>query len=170
GRFCHSDPELCGLVRDHLRAEESHRPDALYAEIVHLPQGRLGNILLRPLLREYEIPYLGRSAAPEALQIAVTYLVVSIEQGRVVLRSARLGKEVLPRMTNAHGFANGTNVGLYRFLCMLRYQGHAQLGWDWGPLGKAPYLPRLVAGKTVLARAQWRLAGERLDRVCETRD
>jgi thiopeptide-type bacteriocin biosynthesis protein len=170
GRFCHSDPRLCNEVRAHLKAEEAHRLDAVYAEIVHLPQGRLGNILLRPLLRDYEIPYLGRSAAPAGQQIAVTDLLVSVEQGRVVLRSARLGKEVLPRMTNAHGFANATNVGLYRFLCMVRYQGHAQLGWEWGPLGKAPYLPRLVAGKTVLARAQWRLTGQHLDRICEARD
>src|SRR6185436_6777453 len=169
GRFCHSDPDLCSGVRAQLEAEEAHRPDAVYAEIVHLPQGRMGNILLRPVLRRYEIPYLGRSAAPESRQIPVTDLSVSVRQGRVVLRSGRLGKEVVPCMTTAHGFSNTSNVGLYRFLCMLRYQGFAQLGWEWGPLAKATYLPRLVAGKTILSRARWRLTSRELEPVCSVR-
>src|SRR5262249_952160 len=51
GRFCHADPVLAARVADHLRAEESLRPDAIFAEVVHLPEGRLGNILNRPVSR-----------------------------------------------------------------------------------------------------------------------
>src|SRR5262249_15658162 len=43
GRFCHADAELHRLVERHLRAEESHRPGAIFAEIAHMPEGRLGN-------------------------------------------------------------------------------------------------------------------------------
>jgi hypothetical protein len=57
GRFCHGDRPLAGHVRDHLRAEEALRPDAVFAEIVHLPEGRHGNILGRPCLRDFEIVY-----------------------------------------------------------------------------------------------------------------
>ena len=64
GRFCHADDELHQLVRAHLAAEEAVRPDHVFAEVVHLPEGRIGNILSRPVLRGYEIPYLGRSGAP----------------------------------------------------------------------------------------------------------
>src|SRR6202023_92003 len=39
GRFCHADDLLCQRTEIHLRAEEALRPDALFAEIVHLPQG-----------------------------------------------------------------------------------------------------------------------------------
>src|SRR5262249_19756799 len=45
GRFCHADPELAARVEEHLRAEEALRPGAVLAEVVHLPEGRLGNIL-----------------------------------------------------------------------------------------------------------------------------
>ena len=51
GRFCHADPELHRRVEEHLRAEEAHRPDAIFAEVVHLPEGRIGNVLCRPVLR-----------------------------------------------------------------------------------------------------------------------
>jgi hypothetical protein len=31
------------------------------------------------------------------------------------------------------------------------------LGWSWGPLENAPFLPRIVSGRVVLARARWNL-------------
>src|SRR5262249_43095795 len=66
GRFCHADQLLHEVVEQHLQAEEALHPDAVFAEIVHLPEGRLGNILARPILRTYEIPYLGRGSVPAA--------------------------------------------------------------------------------------------------------
>ena len=69
GRFCHADDSLREHVRDHLRSEEARHPDAVFAEVVHLPEGRVGNILCRPVLRSYEIPYLGRASVPADRQI-----------------------------------------------------------------------------------------------------
>ena len=155
GRFCHADAGLSAQVEEHLRAEEAHRPDAVYAEVVHLPQGRIGNILARPVLREYEIPFLGRSGAPPERQIPVSDLRVSVQGSRIVLRSARLGKEVIPRLTSAHNFWRGS-LGVYRFLCILQSQGvMGGVGWSWGPLESAPFLPRVTCGRLVLARASW---------------
>ena len=56
GRFCHADPELHQHVAQHVRAEEALQPDAVFAEIVHLPEGRMGNILARPILRGLRDP------------------------------------------------------------------------------------------------------------------
>jgi thiopeptide-type bacteriocin biosynthesis protein len=157
GRFCHADPALLAFVQDHLQAEEACRPEQVFAEIVHLPEGRVGNILCRPVLREYEIPYLGRSGAPADRQIPVTDLLVSVRGGRIVLRSRRLGREVVPRLTTAHNYSR-RSLGLYRFLCRLQAQNVARsLNWDWGPLDDAPFLPRVVSGRSVLSRAYWHL-------------
>ncbi|HWN44774.1 MAG TPA: lantibiotic dehydratase [Thermoanaerobaculia bacterium] len=161
GRFCHADPELEARVREHLEAEEAARPDAVFAEIVHLPQGRIGNILMRPVLRAYEIPYLGRSGAPPERQIPLTDLAVTVADKRIVLRSERLGREVIPRLTSAHNFALG--LGIYRFLCSLQVQGVlGGVGWSWGPLESAAFLPRVKSGRLVLDRARWRLAEEEI--------
>lgn len=162
GRFCHADPTLRDAVVDHLRREEARRPDAVFAEVVHLPEGRLGNILCRPVLRGFEIPYLGRSGAAPDAQIPVTDLSVAVRGGRVVLRSARLDREVVPRLTTAHNVELRT-LGVYRFLCALQNQNVARgLGWSWGPLASAPALPRVTSGRLVLARRRWTLRGEEL--------
>jgi thiopeptide-type bacteriocin biosynthesis protein len=162
GRFCHADALLCERTREHLRAEEALRPQALFAEIVHLPQGRIGNILSRPVLREYEIPFLGRSGADEEHQIPVTDLLVSVQGNRIVLRSRRLDREIIPRLTSAHNFST-RSLGIYRFLCTLQHQ--EILGgvvWNWGPIESAPFLPRVTHGKLVLARAAWWMTADEI--------
>jgi thiopeptide-type bacteriocin biosynthesis protein len=168
GRFCHADPELHAHVVRHVRAEEALEPDAVFAEIVHLPEGRLGNILARPVLRAYEVPYLGSAGVPGERQIPVTDLRVSVAGERVLLRSARLGRRVIPRLTSAHNYH--LSQGIYRFLCALQAQGTAgELAWDWGPLGDAPFLPRVVSGRLVLCRATWRVAPDELRRLGRAR-
>ena len=162
GRFCQGDPALTRAVEAHLRAEEALRPDAIFAEIVHLAEGRLGNILARPCLREYEIAYLGRSGAPLERQIAIADLHLTLDGGRFVLFSKKLGREVIPRLTSAHNFA-AAPLGIYRFLCALQSSREGrELGWSWGPLAGAPFLPRVVRGRIVLSLARWNLAKDEL--------
>lgn len=162
GRFCHADPALNEWVQRHLRAEEAHRPGAVFAEIVHMPQGRTGNIAFRPVLRGWEIPYIGTSGAPADRQIPASDLAVSVAGDRIVLRSRRLGREVVPRMTTAHDYSRA-GMGVYRFLAMLQGQGvRAGVSWSWGPLASAPFLPRVAHGRVVLARAQWWLSADDL--------
>ncbi|GAB4509981.1 MAG: lantibiotic dehydratase [Haliangiales bacterium] len=156
GRFCHASGAIDELVRAHLAAEEALQPEAAFAEIVHLNEGRLGNILCRPVLRDYEIPFLGISGAPRERQIPVQDLMVSVRNGRVMLRSRRLDREVIPRLSTAHNF-NLRTVGMYRFLCALQLAHGDHLSWDWGPLASAGFLPRVRCGRLVLARARWLL-------------
>lgn len=162
GRFCHADPALSSSVRQHLRDEEALDPDALYAEIVHLPEGRVGNILLRPMLRQYEIPYLGRSGASSDHQIPVTDLTVSVSGDRFILRSCRLARRIVPRLTSAHNFTR-LSLNVYRFLCLLQSDGRlAGCTWTWGVLGALPFLPRVTCGRFVFALATWRVTNDDL--------
>ena len=155
GRFCHADPTLREHVEHHLRAEEALHPEAVFAEIVHLPEGRIGNILARPVLREHEIPYLGHPGVAADRQIPVTDLYLRTNGNRVELYSARLGREVIPRLTSAHNFT-WRGVPIYRFLASLQHQNTPLLGWSWGVLETAPFLPRVTSGRLVLSRARWR--------------
>jgi thiopeptide-type bacteriocin biosynthesis protein len=155
GRFTHGSTDARSLVEQISRAEEAFHPDAVFAEIVHLPEGRLGNILLRPVLRSHEIPYLGTSGAPLDRQIEVSDLLVSVVGDRIVLRSRRLGREVRPRMTTAHNFANPKSLAPYRFLCAHASQGTGYASWQWGVLEHLPFLPQVRHGRFVLARARW---------------
>lgn len=157
GRFCHLDPSLANQVREHLASEEAQVPDVVFAEIVHLPEGRTGNVLARPRLREYEIPFLGRSSVPTSRQIPVSDLLVSVNGDTIRLRSRRLGCEVRPRLTTAHN-TRARTIGTYRFLSALQYQGVAvAAGWAWGDLDDLPFLPRVVIGSVVVSPKTWNL-------------
>jgi lantibiotic biosynthesis protein len=154
GRFCHGEPALEARVQAHLRAEEALRPDAVFAEIVHLPQDRMGNVTCRPQLRPHDIVFLGESGADPERRIPLSDLWLSVEGNRLVLRSQRLGREVIPRMSNAHNYG-AYGLTLYRFLGQLQHVHAAGLQFSWGPLARAAFLPRVVYAKTVLALAYW---------------
>lgn len=164
GRFCHGSSEVEALTAEALRLEEAHRPDAIFAEVVHLPEGRHGNVLLRPVLRGYEIPYLGASGAPQDKQLDITDLVVSIVDDRVILRSLSRNQEVIPRMTTAHNFG-GRSLAIYRFLCSHAAQRVGNAYWSWGALDQFPFLPRVRRGKLILDRARWLLAAKDLAKL-----
>jgi class I lanthipeptide synthase len=160
GRFCHADEELAGRVEALVRAEEARRPEAIFAEVAHLPEGRLGNVIFRPVLRGHEIPYLARSGAAADRQIPVSDLLVSVREGRVLLRSGRLGREVVPCLTNAHNHATARNLDMYRFLTFLQLQGVERPSFSWGALDGAGFLPRVRVGRVVLSLARWTLGPE----------
>lgn len=168
GRFCGHDRALLRAVREHLRAEEALHPNAIFAEVVHLPQNRMANVLSRPELREHEIAYLGISNVGREHQVEVSDLIVGVVDEQVVLRSVRLDREVVPRLTAAHNFAAAGNIGLYQFLCAMQGQGVASaLSFSWGVLEHAPRLPRVSAGRVVLSRARWNLAEDQLHEIGE---
>lgn len=170
GRFCHADQALAEAVRGHLGREEALRPHALFAEIVHLPEGRTGNLLARPLLRDHEIVFLGRTGAEPGARISVTDLLVSVRGDRVVLWSRKHDCEVIPRLTSAQNYTR-KSLGIYRFLAALQGQGCLDgIVWSWGALEAKPFLPRLVAGRTVLARARWALSSGDLRSLTSARD
>jgi thiopeptide-type bacteriocin biosynthesis protein len=155
GRFCAHSSELTQLVQETLVQEEAQNPDCVYAEIVHWPQDRAGNVLVRPALRRYEIPYHSTASVPAGQQIPVSDLLVSVlPDDTIRLRSKRLGKTVIPRLSSAHNYQNGLST--YRFLADLQEQNSKMdINWNWGPLDNQPFLPRITYRNLVLSRAKW---------------
>ena len=157
GRFCHGDPELSRQVVRHLKAEEACKPEAVFAEIAHLPSGRMGNVLARPVLRDYEIPFLGAAGMDPDYRIDVSDLFVGIAGQRVVLWSKKLNKEIVPRLSSAANYAH-RSTDVYRFLATMQDQGpNNWVGWTWGNLGNEHWLPRVVHGKYIIDRAAWQV-------------
>lgn len=170
GRFCHGDQGLLAALKEHLRREEALRPEAVFAEIAHLPSGRMGNVLARPLLRTHELPFLGRSGADPERWIAVQDLLVGVVGERVVLWSSVLDREVVPRLSSAANFSRRP-TDLYYFLAALQNQDvQSWFGFKWGRLDAESFLPRVVRGKFVLARAQWRIGWDGMHRLATAPD
>jgi thiopeptide-type bacteriocin biosynthesis protein len=170
GRFTHGDDQLCKLTKEMLEQEEAEHPDAIYAEIAHLPQARVGNILLRPVLRKYEIPYVGLSGVEKENQITIDDLYVSVQNGSVVLRSEKWNKRVIPRLSTAHNFGYNS-LPVYKFLCDLQGQGVAYPNiWDWGNLSALKHLPRVVYKNLVLQKAIWKIEEQDIAELPEDKE
>lgn len=86
-RFCSEKSEVKDFTKSVTDKEKELDPNVLLAEIVHLPEARIGNVIRRPLLRDYEIPYLAFSSLPVENQITVDDLYISLRGNKIVLRS-----------------------------------------------------------------------------------
>ncbi|KAA2239410.1 hypothetical protein F0L74_24725 [Chitinophaga agrisoli] len=166
GRFSAGDADIADLLKEILQKEETLHPDILFAEIVHLPQARIGNILIRPVLRKYEIPYIGTSGIPAAMQIPINDLMVSVQRNEVVLRSIHHNKRVMPCLTTAHNYSNGA-LPMYKFLCDLQLQGKTSYSWDWGVFAGEQYLPRVVFKHIVIKPASWKVTVQDISDLSE---
>ncbi|SHM98151.1 thiopeptide-type bacteriocin biosynthesis domain-containing protein [Chitinophaga jiangningensis] len=157
GRFCSGDPVLAEKMKAALAQEEASAPDAVFAEIVHFPEARAANVLIRPSLRQFEIPYIGVPGVPQAYQLPVDDLLVSVKGNEVILRSARLNKRVYPRLSSAHNYSYNS-LPVYKFLCDLQHQSLvSNLAWDWGVLNARPQLPRVTYKNIIVSRACWNI-------------
>lgn len=158
GRFAIGNTAIREATEEIAAHEKALNPDALMAEIVHLPEDRTGNILTRPVLRDYEIPYLATSAKDHNHQLSVQDLYLSVQGNKIVLRSKTHNREVLPRMANAHNFSYNA-LPVYHFLCELQEQGRrSDLFLDWGSLkSEFRFIPRVTIHNVIVSPATWNI-------------
>ena len=149
------------MVKSIADKEQELEPGSLLCEIVHLPSSRVGNILHRPTLRDYEIPYLAKSSYPINNQITLDDILISVKNNRIYLRSKRLNREVVPRLTSAHNYHINAQP-VYQFLGDLQFQDiEGGPNFSWGSLEFLfKFLPRVECHNVVLSPACWNLTRE----------
>lgn len=157
GRFGSGNPRLAALLADfQSTADSSDQP--IVAEIVHMPEGRVGNVVIRPVLSQYEIAYLGSAGVPVDRVLSPGDLELACEAGSVFLWHKPSGRRVIPRMSNAHNFDNALNLPVYRFLGALGRQGEPIVGWSWGAIGSTlSWTPEVTFQGIRLSRERWTL-------------
>lgn len=158
-RFGHGNEKIKEILGQITAHEKELNPDIILAEIIHLPESRIGNILLRPKLREFEIPYLAKSSVSIENQITLNDLYISVRKNKLILRSKRLNKEILPKLSTAHNYSfNGLPV--YHFLADLQNQNFekSSISFNWGTLSQQyKFLPRAEYEGVILYRSTWNL-------------
>lgn len=169
GRFCSEKSNFQNLSREITKKEAEYKSDEISAEIIHLPEARIGNIIRRPTLRNYEIPYLAQSVLPEENQISVNDLLISVKNNRIILRSGKHDKVVMPYLTNAHNYQTNA-LPVYHFLSDLHSQDTLTgLYFNWGGLNRIyKFLPRIEYENIILSKAQWNLTENDIELLAAT--
>ena len=154
GRFALLDEKIEKLCQDIANKESNYNSDIIYAELLYLPEKRIGNIVRRPVLSKYEIPFFIDSSNSNN-KIPLNDIFVSIRNNEIVLRSKKYNKRVIPRLSNAHNFLKNSN-SVYRFLCYLQFQNESSITLDIDySYFKKKYIPRIVYKNIILHRAAW---------------
>ncbi|MFZ4927978.1 lantibiotic dehydratase family protein [Chryseobacterium sp. Mn2064] len=158
GRFCSEKLGVQNLAKTIADKEKELNPDWILAEIIHLPEARIGNVIRRPTLRQYEIPYLAQSILPAENQIPVDDLYISLRNDEIILRSKKLKKKIIPYLTNAHNYSINT-LPVYHFLSDLYSQNiRSGLHFSWGGLEHIyKFLPRVECQGIILSKARWKV-------------
>lgn len=166
GRFSQKDEEMSDFLKEISSKEAALKKDSIVAEIAHLPEDRMGNILNRSHLRGYEIPYMAKSTLPLENQINIDDILISIEDEKIILFSKKHNKTIEPRMASAHNFSEGT-LPIYNFLCDIQAQDlRYTFEFDWGnaKVGRT-FLPRVRYKNTILSPAQWIITKSEIEKM-----
>ncbi len=166
GRFAHGNKEINRLAEAVIANEDESNPSVIFAEVVHLPESRIGNVLLHPVFRQYEIPFLSRSAVTNEFQIPLQDILVSVKNNTILLRSIKLGKQIIPRLSTAHNYAH-KSLPVYHFLGDLQmHKKQNGIFFTWGIFEfQSTFLPRVVYKKIVLKRAQWNITKKDIEEI-----
>lgn len=154
-RFLYGNEKLFEKTLEVIRDEQKNNPDVILAEVVYIPDGKYANISLCPNIRNYEIPYTSTSSAGQDFQISIDDLYISLRNNRIILRSKKLNKEIIPCATNTYDATFGNPI--FQFLSGLSYQNTSHgFFWDWGPVYYSePFLPRVEYKNIILSKARW---------------
>lgn len=163
GRFCPHNNRLTDKVKSLLKEEENLNQDFIYAEIVYVPQDRIGNVMIRPHLREYEIIYIGFSTLPLERQIPVSDIMVSVSDDQIILRSKKLNKRIIPRESSAY-HPSAQDLPIYVFLSYLYVQEYPHnLMFSWPEIiNNEAFLPRLSYKNIIVSPATWNVSCSKL--------
>jgi len=156
GRFCNGNDAIFNLTNEVIAKEAAYHSDKILAEIVHIPESRTGNILRRPVLRAFEIAYLANSGVNQDYTIDLNDLMISIRNNKIILRSKKHNKEVVPCLSNAHNYST-KSLPIYHFLCDLQSQDIKPIhSFSWGIL-KTHYdfFPRVDYNGVLLSKSKW---------------
>jgi len=171
GRFCSSNSHIYELVKNIVEHEKNLAKEEILAEIVYLPESRVGNVIHRPEIRDYNISIGIENSTYSCKSIPLNDLYVSVINDEMILRSKSLNKRVLPRLTNAQNYSM-YSIPIYQFLCDIQNQGiRSWIGFSWGDLlYKSSFLPRITYKNIIISPAIWIIKYDEIDIFLKMKD
>jgi thiopeptide-type bacteriocin biosynthesis protein len=156
GRFTVTGGDIRDAAVAIARAQESANPDIIFAELLHLSDPHVDNVNHREKIWSWELPVTATSSNDAGRQLELSDLLVSIENNKVILRSAKHHKMVIPRLTSAYNHSIN-KLPLFRFLADVSYQfGRSNLSLDLRQyFPGVSFYPAVEYKGTILHLATW---------------
>lgn len=169
GRFGLYNAEIEEYLKEIRDREKAVAGEAVIAEVVHIPQDRVSNVINRPVLSDYEIPFITNSYHEN--RILPEDLVLYSTGSSLVLASKSLGRAVLPRISNAHSY-DVNALPVYHFLGDHQTSGrfYSLKMYLNGLFRTRKHIPRIKHGNLVVHLATWILSGEDLAPLLNGKD
>jgi thiopeptide-type bacteriocin biosynthesis protein len=163
GRFTVLDADTHELSRELAAKEMRRNPDVLFAEISHIDSPEVASVNKKTLVYDYQIPFFEAPEVREDFLIPPNDLYVSIVNNRLVLRSARLNKQIIPRFSNAYNYQRST-LPVFRFLCDMQHEGvDTNLNFSLARMFPGlPRYPRITYKDVILEAASWHVSAKDL--------
>jgi len=156
GRFSSLNEKIHDLCQEITRFEEETSGNAINAEITHIPDSAIGDILFHNPFHKYEIPYLVNSHTDPDFIMDVSDLLLGVQDERFVIYSKKHRKYVNPILANAYNFSLNEHPA-FLFLC--DYQHRKSLFTPNISLGhwaaSVPFLPRVRYKNVIFSPKTW---------------
>lgn len=168
-RFSEQDEKILETLQQVNELEKAYYKDHIVAELVHLPEARMGNVVHRPIFRDYDITYLGKSGQKNSRQIPINDLLICVEDDEIRVYSEKHQKYVMPRLSNAHNYDYRTTQ-VYQFLCHLQFQKKQDgIYFSWGNLAHLfDHLPRVEIEGVIVSKERWIINYDQIKRIQQT--
>ena len=163
GRFTQFNAEILNKSQAIDLQESELNKDVIFAEISCFNDEHSANINSNAGVRQYEIPIGVHSTLNRKNIINLSDLMVSVVNDQIVIRSKKLNKVIIPRLSSAYNYTR-SDLSIYRFLCDLQYQG---LKSDYSIdlkslLPGLNFYPRIEYKNCILFPATWILNTEEI--------
>lgn len=157
-RFAGNDTQIDKLIETIVDKESVFSDEGNYisAELVHLPEDNFGDLLKRPLIRNFFLPYITTSSLEVDRKIDLQDLVVSVANDIILIRSLKHNKYINIKLSTAHNFTY-KSLPIYQFLAEIQTQNALKgLGLDWTWCnGIINHIPRIKFGGLLLSLQTW---------------
>lgn len=156
-RFSIFNQEISEFCKEIDEIEFDPNSKIINAEVIHIPNLRIANILQRNVYNKFIIPLITNCDNKQSYEVTYNDLFVSVRNNRIVIKSKSLNKEIIPCASTVYNFSKSESP-IYKFLCELQYQNVIP-GWEfnWGVFGNnLKFTPRLKWKNIILSRATWR--------------
>ncbi|WP_145858398.1 lantibiotic dehydratase [Pedobacter suwonensis] len=164
-RFADADDDIKQLAAAMAAKESLTNPDAIYAEIIHLPEERSANVMSHPQFWSHELAYINQAGGKQVINL--DEIEVKLQNGLFKLFSKKEKKEIIPKLSSAYNY-NRSQHPIYTFLCDIQHQnGPNGLSFNWGRLaGDFVFFPRIETSfGVILHRATWKFSAADLKAI-----